>query len=289
MVGATVSYTSQPVTGRPAEAFCEATSLCYLETGAAGPQIVLLHGWSAFKELWWSTLIALEPHTHAFAPDMPGHGGSPLHGSTSMSLIARRIAQFCTARGLGPIALVGHSMGGNVALELTLAYPDLIERLVLVDPAAQPEQMPQYVRSYLDQTFGWPMLRTGMALARRIGVVGQFVPHVHQGGMVLPALRRMTYVARHDAAALHALFGSMFSNPIGPRLRDIHVPTLVVSGEFDPLVPPRLSRRVADAIPGARYALVRRAAHNPMDERPREFNAMLLEFLNLPADDTMTR
>jgi pimeloyl-ACP methyl ester carboxylesterase len=68
------------------------------------------------------------------------------------------------------------------------------------------------------------------------------------------------------------------------------VPTLVISGEFDPLVPPALSRRVAEAIPGARYAEIRGAAHNPMDERPREFTRILLDFLDLaPTADKMTR
>ena len=64
----------------------------------------------------------------------------------------------------------------------------------------------------------------------------------------------------------------------------------MISGEFDPLVPPPLSRRVAAAIPGAQYAVIRRAAHNPMDERPREFNAVLLDFLGLQSkNDGVTR
>lgn len=284
-----MNRTFQPETDQPVEAFCEKTRLCYLEAGASGPPVVLLHGWSAFKELWWSTLLALAPHAHAYAPDMPGHGDSPLHGSAGMRQVAERIARFCAALGRDRIVLVGHSMGGNIALELALARPDLVERLVLVDPAVQPTEMPVYTRSYLDQTFGWAALRTSMAAARQLSVVGRFVPHAHQGGVVLPALRRVTYLARHDADALRALLDSLFDNPIGPRLAEIHVPTLVISGEFDPLVPPPLSRRVAEAIPGARYAVVRRAAHNPMDERPREFNAILLDFLNLPVDDKMTR
>jgi pimeloyl-ACP methyl ester carboxylesterase len=276
-----VINTSQPGVDRPSESFCDTTSLCYLAVGTSGPAVLLLHGWSAFKELWWSALLALGPHARAFAPDMPGHGGSPLHGSTSMHLIAERVARFCAARGLERIALVGHSMGGNVALELALAHPELVERLVLVDPAVQPAEMPPFTRSYLDETFGWAALRTSMAFARQISVVGQLVPHAHQGGLVLPALRRVTYLARHDADALRALLDSLFANPIGPRLADLRVPALVISGEFDPLVPPPLSRRVAEAIPGARYAVVRRAAHNPMDERPHEFNRILLDFLEL--------
>ncbi|MDQ2999029.1 MAG: alpha/beta hydrolase [Chloroflexota bacterium] len=279
-----------PNISQPVESFCEETRLSYLEAGAVGPTVVLLHGWSAFKELWWSTLLALAPHAHAYAPDMPGHGDSPLLGSTSMLQIAERIERFCAIRGDAQIVLVGHSMGGNIALELALARPDLVERLVLVDAAVQPAEMPMYTRSYLDQTFGWAVLRTSMVAARQISLVGRYVPHEHQGGVVLPALRRVTYMARNDADAMRVLLDRLFENPIGPRLADLRVPTLVISGEFDPLVPPPLSERVAAAIPGAQYAVIHRAAHNPMDERPREFNAALLEFMNLqPKKDKLTR
>jgi 3-oxoadipate enol-lactonase len=285
-----VKHILQLETGQPVEAFCEETRLSYIEAGAAGPTVVLLHGWSAFKELWWSTLLALAPHAHAYAPDMPGHGDSPLLGSTSMRQIAERIERFCAIRGDNRIVLVGHSMGGNIALELTLARPDLVEQLVLVDAAVQPAEMPMYTRSYLDQTFGWAVLRTSMAAARQLSLVGRFVPHAHQGGVVLPALRRVTYMARNDADAMRVLLDRLFENPIGPRLADVRVPTLVISGEFDPLVPPLLSQHVAAAIPGAQYAVIRRAAHNPMDERPREFNAVLLDFLGLqPNKDKVTR
>jgi pimeloyl-ACP methyl ester carboxylesterase len=286
---AIVKQTLPPTTGQPSVAFCEETRLAYLEAGASGPTVVLLHGWSAFKELWWSTLLALAPQAHAYAPDMPGHGDSPLLGNISMLQIAQRIERFCATRGSARIMLVGHSMGGNIALELALAYPDLVERLVLVDAAVQPAEMPMYTRSYLDQNFGWAVLRTSMAAARQISLVGRYVPHAHQGGVVLPALRRVTYMARNDADAMRVLLDRLFENPIGSRLADVRVPTLVISGEFDPLVPPPLSERVAAAIPGAQYTVIRRAAHNPMDERPREFNATLLNFLNLqPNNDTMT-
>jgi pimeloyl-ACP methyl ester carboxylesterase len=273
---------------QPIQAFCDQTQLSYIETGADRPTVVLLHGWSAFKELWWSTLRALAPHAHAYAPDMPGHGDSPLLGSISMRQIAERIERFCAIRD-DRIMLVGHSMGGNIALELALARPDLVKQLVLVDAAVQPAEMPIYTRSYLDQTFGWAVLRTSMAAARQISLVGRFVPHEHQGGVLLPALRRVSYMARHDADALRVLLDNLFENPIGPRLASVRAPTLVISGEFDPLVPPPLSQRVAAAIPGAKYTVIRRAAHNPMDERPREFNAVLLDFLNLQKAEPAAR
>lgn len=264
---------------QPTEAFCEKTELSYLKIGGGAGAVLLLHGWGAFKEIWWSTLLALAPHTHAFAPDMPGHGGSPLGNGSSMSQIARRIGDFCDARGLHTISLVGHSMGGNVALELAMARPDIVRRLVLADPAVQARELPAFTRAYLNSIGGWFALRTSMALAERLGTVGRRVPHDHSGGIVLPALRRVMYLARHDADALRQLLDSLFANPIGARMAAVRVPTLVVSGEFDTLVPPAYSRRVAEAIPGARYAVVRGASHNPMDERPREFARILLDFL----------
>ena len=87
----TVKHTLNLETDQPVAAFCEKTRLSYIETGTTGPTVVLLHGWSAFKELWWSTLLALAPYAQAYAPDMPGHGDSPLLSSTSMRQIAERI------------------------------------------------------------------------------------------------------------------------------------------------------------------------------------------------------
>lgn len=269
--------------GPISEHFCPSTRMRYLQAGAEGPAVLLLHGWSSFKEIWWSTLLALAPHVRVYAPDMPGHGGTPLLGSVQMRQIAERAAQFCHAQQLHSLVLVGHSMGGNVAIELALTHAELLDRLVLVDPAAQPGAMPAYTRSYLDPLGGWAALRASMALARPLTLVTRHIPHDHGGGFVRPALRRVAAMAQHDPDALRALLDGLFANPIGARMGQIQLPTLVISGEYDPLVPPALSRQVAQAIPGARYTVVRGAAHNPMDERPQEFVQVLLEFLGLPA------
>jgi pimeloyl-ACP methyl ester carboxylesterase len=272
-------------TNQPIEAFCEATQLSYLRFGVGAGAIVLLHGIGASKELWWSALIALAPLGRVFALDLPGHGHSPLLGTADMAQIARRVADFCDAQGLTAITLVGHSMGGNIALELALARPALVRRLVLTDPAAQAADLPIYTNSSRANSFHrWAALRTSMMFGQRFGRVGRYVPRWLRGGFVLPALRRASYLARHDVGAMHQQLDSLVANPIGARLAEIQVPTLVISGEFDPLVPPAHSRRVAEAIPGARYAVVRRAGHNPMDERPQAFEQALLEFLHETAD-----
>lgn len=258
----------------------EQPPLSYLAAGASGPPVVLLHGWGAFKELWWSTLTALAPNYRAFAPDLPGHGGSPLSGTATMSNLADLIADFCAAQGLSSLTLVGHSMGGNIALELALRRPDLVQRLVLVDAAVDAKRLPIYVHPYDSQTHGWTVLRLSMAFARHFHPLGMRVPHLHGGGWFRPWLRRSIYSASHDPAVLRRLLRELFANPLGTRASQITMPTLVVTGQFDGLVPAAQSRLLAATIPGAQFVVIPGALHNPMDERPRAFEQALQSFLS---------
>lgn len=262
----------------PVGCFCEVAQLSYLEAGSGDRAVVLLHGWGAFKEIWWSTLLALSPHARAFAPDMPGHGDSPLAGAVRMDSIAQRIDAFCTARGLKTVMLVGHSMGGNVAAELALLRPELIERLVLVDPAILTGELRAFAAARQREA-GWAALRMGQALARALDGVIPPISHTHGGGIVRPALRRARYGAQHDPDNLVRLLDGLAENHLAERLHMIQIPTMVISGWFDTLVPRAHSRRVAAAIPGARYVTFRLASHNPMDERPQQFQRVLLDFL----------
>jgi pimeloyl-ACP methyl ester carboxylesterase len=211
-------------TYQPVEAFCAASRLSYLHVGAGPETVVLLHGWGACKEVWWSTLVALAQLGRVFAPDLPGHGGSPIHGCNRMAQLAARIGEFCDAQSLQAITLVGHSLGGNVALELALARPELLQRLVLVDAAALSTEMPIYSGSQRTNTMQrWAALRASVALAQKVGVVGRYIPHIHRGGFVLPALRRAGFLARGDVDALHQQLESLFANPLGARLSDVRV------------------------------------------------------------------
>ena len=146
----------------PTEAFCATSRLRYSVAGGGERGVVLLHGWGDTKEIWHATCAVLSAHVRVFAPDLPGHGGSPLDGAERMQQVAERVATFCTARGLTSFALVGHSMGGNVALDLTLTHPQMVERLALVAPAALGTAMPPYTRLFLQDGYGWAALRASL-------------------------------------------------------------------------------------------------------------------------------
>lgn len=261
----------------------EASGLAYL-AGGAGLPLVFLHGWDAFKELWLSTLYALAPHYRVVAPDLPGHGASPPPPVADIGGLAAQLSLFCRDHGLAPLTLVGHSMGGNIALELALREPQLVRRLVLVAPAVDPAQLPAYVQMYTTPGYGWALLRMGQVVARVVLPLSKRVAPLHRGGWLRPWLRRSAYTTLHDPLHVRSLLDALFRNPLMSRLPAVDVPILVVSGQFDGLVPPEHSRRVAQTLPQAQYVEIAGALHNPMDERPQAFEQALLTFLRATDD-----
>jgi len=259
--------------------------LSYLTAGEEGPAIVFLHGWGAFKELWWSTLRDLGRDYRCFAIDMPGHGESRIGQADQIERIATLVADFCTDLGLTSIILVGHSMGGSVAVELTLHYPHLVQRLALIDAAVDAYRMPAYTRLYLLPAIGWPVFRITQAIGRAFRPIGQRIPHDHGGGWIRPWLRRASYLATFDPEGLYRILRSLFATRADERLQQIRVPTLVLTGQFDSLVPPSHARRLAQVIPGARYVVLPASIHNPMDERPGAFTRALRAFLSDDDED----
>lgn len=259
--------------------------LSYLTAGEEGPAIVFLHGWGAFKELWWSTLRDLGRDYRCFAIDMPGHGESRIGQADQIERIATLVADFCADLGLTSIILVGHSMGGSVAVELTLHYPHLVQRLALIDAAVDAYRMPAYTRLYLLPAIGWPVFRITQAIGRAFRPIGQRIPHDHGGGWIRPWLRRASYLATFDPEGLYRILRSLFATRADERLQQIRVPTLVLTGQFDSLVPPSHARRLAQVIPGARYVVLPASIHNPMDERPGAFTRALRAFLSDDDED----
>lgn len=261
------------------EGYYAPLELSYLYAGSHGHPVVMLHGWGAFKELWWRTLRGLGRDYRCFALDLPGHGDSPLGQAATLVALAHIVADFCDGLGLKPITLMGHSMGGAVAAELALLRPDLIDHLVLVDAAVDAYRMPCYARTYMLPTFGWAFLRISQALGRAARPLSTRVPHEHGGGWLRPWLRRNAYLSIFEPEGLHRIYRSLFATRTGTRLTHLSMPTLVISGQFDSLVPAAHSRRIARLIPSARYVEIFGALHNPMDERPIAFEQAVRSFL----------
>jgi pimeloyl-ACP methyl ester carboxylesterase len=185
--------------------------------------------------------------------------------------------------GIRSVSLIGHSMGGAIALELGRRRPELTGALVLVAPAVSGRL--RFLRTLLDSPFRQLLLslsqpHTALALWSERTMLGasEFIRN--------PALRRDLQDLAHTTpeafiGGLNAVLDFDFTD----HLRVISAPTLVVVGTRDMTLPSSESELAASQIPGARLVKMRGVGHQPIDERPEEFDRLLVEFLK---DNLMT-
>jgi pimeloyl-ACP methyl ester carboxylesterase len=229
------------------------------EHAGTGPAVVLLHGLSGSRRWWRFTLPALAKRYRVHIPELVGFGGSRAPTRhPDLPEMADILAAWISSLGEPLYGLVGHSMGGQVAVHITARHL-APARLALVCSTGVPR--PLSVRMAA-------RFVTGAMPPRRWGDP-TFVPTI-----AADALRA------GPLALLHAT-RNLLRDDVRPLLRRVPCPTLVVWGALDPLVPVEHGRALARGVPGARFVVMADAAHNPMADRPIEFNRVLLDFLDL--------
>jgi pimeloyl-ACP methyl ester carboxylesterase len=223
----------------------------------SGPPLVLIHGLSGSAHWWRRNTAALARHFRVYAVDLIGFGGS--HGRQAFVLdeAAEYLAGWCAQLGIERASFAGHSMGGYIAADLAASAPGLVDRLVLVDAAVLP-----LGRGYVQHALG-------LAGALR------FTPPSFLPVLVRDSLR----------AGLWTVVGAarqLLASDITVKLSAIRASTLLVWGEHDPLVPLEVGWRLLEALPESRLEIIAGAGHNPMWDRPEEFNRLVLQFLGAP-------
>jgi pimeloyl-ACP methyl ester carboxylesterase/putative sterol carrier protein len=261
----------------------------YLEAGRGTP-IVLLHGLGATNSSMLPTMWDLARDHRVLAPDLPGFGESdkPLR-SYHATFFARWLKDFLRKTDVERAHLVGNSMGGRIAIEAGLRFPERVDRLVLLAPAAAFIKGREYVRVVR-------LLRPELALIPlpiRHGAVVQGIRRLFSRPSRLPA-------AWYDAAADEFL--RVFKTPRGrisffsaarqiyleephghrgfwDRLPSLSRPALFVWGDRDRLVPSRFAPHVERALPKATSVVFEDCGHVPQYEHAERTNRMIREFL----------
>lgn len=219
-----------------------------------GAPLILVHGLAGSWRWWERALTDLAQRYECHMLDLPRFGAA-LHPDNT----AEWIAGWLAAARLGPVSVVGHSLGGAAATGLAAARPEAVQALVLVAPVGLPT-------GRRPAGYALPLL-TALATSRPRFVRRLATDALRAGPESL--LRGAFYAVRAD---------------VRERAREVQVPTLVVWGERDSLVPAGLAGEWRRAIPHARLVLLPHTGHVPMVERPRVFTAALEEFLDDPGD-----
>ncbi len=255
-----------------------------------GPVIVLLHGITSTSHVWVDAMARLSDRFTVVAPDLLGHGRSAKpRGDYSLGAYASGARDLLGALGLERGTVVGHSLGGGIALQFAYQFPEYCERLVLVasgglgkevHPLLRAASLPGSELVLPLLTPGWA-LSAGSAAAAALERVG-----LKAGTDLVEAARGYASLAEHGARdafvqtlrAVIDLAGQRVSAADRLYLAE-KVPTLLIWGTEDPIIPLRHGRDARRLIPGSRLVEMPGAGHWPQLEEPEWFAAELSEFV----------
>lgn len=261
----------------------------YARAGAQGPALILLHGLGTSFESWWYNLDTLGEQYRVFAPDLLYFGKTTKpERKPAAEDFPRFVTGFMDAMGLERAFVLGHSMGGLVATKTALDQPERVRGLVLADPAGFGRELAWWLR-----------LRTLVTL--NINTEGKPPPWMMNFGLgqlfydpsrvSTEMIDALTDVAQ-TPGLLHAYqqvirFGVDWRGlkpeilqEIRDRADEIRVPTLVIWGKQDRVVPVTHARALGERVPNVRIEIFDHCGHAPMIEYPDTFNALVIEFID---------
>ncbi len=219
------------------------------------PAVVLVHGLVVSSRYMIPTAQQLAPHHGVYVPDLPGFGRSEKPPSVlDVAGLSDSLAAWMETVGLRSAVLVGNSVGCQVVADLALRHPERVERAVLQGPTMDPEA------------------RTTLRQAARLALDGTREPPSLLPIMLLDYLS--AGLRRSFSTFQHAL-----KDRIEEKLPHVRVPTLVVRGERDPIVPQRWAEGVAGLLPEGRLVVVPGAAHTMNYAAPSELARVVRVFL----------
>jgi 3-oxoadipate enol-lactonase len=241
-----------------------------------GTPLIFLHGIGGAARAWRRQLATFGDRFHAIAWDMPGYGGSAPLAEVSIAALANALRDFLPELGATKPVLVGHSIGGMIVQQLLANSPGIAGAVVLAQtsPAfGKPDG--DWQKSFLEARLG-PLDRGETMASLAPGLVQELVgDNPDEGGVKLArdcmaAVPEATY-----RATMLALMGFDQRH----ALKNIAVPTLVLSGSKDKNAPAPMMSKMASYIPSAEYVELEGAGHLVNLERPGDFNAALDQFL----------
>ena len=262
----------------------------------AGPPVVMAHGFSASLQAWEPWVARLGRDYRIVTLDLPGHGltRAPAGYRASIDGYADLVDEVAGRLKLGPYVVVGNSMGGGVAWDDVLRHGADVRGLVLVDAAGWPSDTRNDKAPLIFKLMRNPLARALLRdLDNRPLAKSALEAAYLDTALVTPALVDR-YVEMARAPGHRDILLSIQENPRAPvraaTFKAIHVPTLVMHGEKDTLVPVADGRAFAAAIPGAKLVIYPGVGHLPMEQIPDRSAADLKAFLDgLPAQPATAR
>ncbi len=273
---------------KPRKISLHGRSVTYIQAGS-GPVLLLVHGMAGTYENWKAVIEPLARRHTVIAADLPGHGSSePAGGDYSLGALAAGLRDLLVTLGHRRATLVGHSLGGGIAMQFAYQFPEAAERLVLVSSGGLGPEVSRVLRAaalpgadlFIAATAG-PGRAAGSALARGLAVLG-----LRPNADVAELARGYASLADRDRRAAFLATLRAVVDTDGQRVGAADrlylaagVPVLIVWGERDPIIPVEHGQLAHRAIAGSRLEVFDGVGHVPQLESPGSFVAALERFL----------
>jgi pimeloyl-ACP methyl ester carboxylesterase len=264
--------------------------LAYVDEGKGKETILMIHGLGSYLPAWKKNISELSKYYRVIAVDLPGYGkSSKLPHSGLMSFYAGVIAEFIQKLDLGPVNLAGHSMGGQISMVLALEKPELVKRLILVDPAGF-EAFTAGQRNWFKDVMTPNLVRLTTVDAIETNLASNFYRMPDDARFMIEdriAMRDASDFEAYCLAVARSVYG-MVEEPVLEKLTRIKMPTLIFFGENDMLIPnrylnPGFTSKIANTgaglIKGSKLVMVPKCGHFMMYEKPDVFNTETRSFI----------
>jgi pimeloyl-ACP methyl ester carboxylesterase len=238
--------------------------------------LILVHGAGGDHTNWPAELRRL-PGANVYALDLPGHGRSTGQGRTSVDGYADTVALFAQAVGLERASVAGHSMGGAIAQTLALRRPSWLVSVVLVGTGARLRVHPLILEG-LQLSGAAPsaaISRTSFETTINTICQWQYGPTTSEQ-MQRKGRQQLLSV---DPAVIHDDYVACNAFDVMDRVKDITLPTLIVTGSADKMTPPKYGQYLHHQIPGSQLVEIRDGGHMMAVEKPVEVTQAVARFL----------
>lgn len=260
----------------------------YWQIGDHGSPLLLIHGIGVAMEWYAENIDTLAQRHRLYLVDLPGHGRTDKpQAAYTLDYYAEFVSQFMQKVGLEQAAVLGHSLGGGVALRLALSYPQRVNKLILMASAALGKEIAFPFRlatlPWLGEVLTKPSAFNASATLKSVFHDSAKIPANFHEVLVRygkePGAHAAILATLRAGVNFWGVRDEVLDSTVG-KLREIHCPTLILWGKQDAIFPAKLGERAQRAIPQAQLYLFEQCGHNPQVEQREEFHRLVLEFLD---------
>jgi pimeloyl-ACP methyl ester carboxylesterase len=257
--------------------------------GGTGQRILLIHGLAGSSKTWDDVIPLLTPHAEVIAVDLLGHGESAKPtGDYSLGAFASGLRDFLSILGVDSVTIVGHSFGGGVAMQLAYQHPHLVDRLVLVGSGGLGREVSWLLRVLtlpgaeyvMPFAFPKPIVDRATSVGRQLGRRNIRSPRLAEMWRAYSSLAGAT----NRKAFVRTMRGVI--EPAGQTVNAsdrlylaAHVPTMIVWGDRDGIIPIEHAHAAHELIPTSRLEILEGVGHFPHVEQPDTFADLLVDFI----------